>query len=100
MLGEGSPVPAKRHFYFSRDYYMPDPIRTLEVLYLLSRGVATSATHAATSTSLIFPSCAILAKAESRSWELLDDDVDLIEVEGPIRIRRMDRHVAKLTDDW
>ncbi|TKA53918.1 hypothetical protein B0A55_11972 [Friedmanniomyces simplex] len=39
--------------------------------------------------------CEVLQKGK-----VLGDDVDLIEVEGAIRIRRMDNFVSKLTDDW
>ncbi|KAK1075729.1 hypothetical protein LTR74_000137 [Friedmanniomyces endolithicus] len=39
--------------------------------------------------------CEILQKGR-----VLGDDVDLIEVEGAIRIRRMHDYTSKLTDDW
>ncbi|KAK5703388.1 hypothetical protein LTR17_022165 [Elasticomyces elasticus] len=31
---------------------------------------------------------------------VLGDDIDLLDVEGPIRIRRVEKYVAKLSDDW
>ncbi|KAK4963426.1 hypothetical protein LTR10_001055 [Elasticomyces elasticus] len=31
---------------------------------------------------------------------VLGDDIDLLDVEGPIRIRRVEKYVAKVSDDW